>query len=666
MSLYSELKRRGVLQAGIAYTVFMWLLIQVASILLPAFNAPEIFMQALIVLILVGFPITVTLAWVWDLTPQGIKKTDVHSQTAAPTIFPGNSLNYSIIGFLTAAVVLFALDKFIWKTELGTAGKREITLAVLPFQNMTGDSDNAPFTTGIHDDLLTQLSKIRAFKTISRTSVSQYQDSTASIPDIAKNLGANTVLEGGVQRSDDRIRVNAQLIEAENDTHIWAETYDRQLTAANIFAIQSEISRTIASELKMTLSPAEEELLENIPTHSLAAYDAYTAARMKMDSTSDADLGESVLQYTEATRLDPNFAAAWAGLCEVRLKQYRKNSDNDIFESAVRACEISLDLDPTRVEVYTALGGLYRAYGDYSRAESSLQKAQFAKAAEALDKALDLDDRRLEAKIELSLVYASQGQLEKAETKLLQMAEEHPNDWSVQTALYSIYYSFSDQPGHYELAARHATKVTQLRPDLASAWNNLGSAQYMLQQYDAAARAWRKSVQIEPNRTAYTNSGLAFYNAGQFELAAQMQRKAAEIAPKDHRVWGRLAEALRHGGGASNQVIEYYEKAANLAAGQMQVNDQDWQTLQMQALYTAHSGNTGEAIILADRAIDLSGRRPKALFFAALTYLESGAEDTCLELLRETLAKDQSYGQLIASDPDLIAVSALERLQGPS
>ena len=662
MSFYTELKRRGVLQAGIAYTVLTWLLIQVADILLSAFDAPAVAMQGLIVLSLAGFPLTLILAWVFDLTPQGIQKTEAGTPSAAATIFPGNSLNYTIIGFLAAAVVLFALDKFLWQTSLDINGKAEITLAVLPFDNMSGDKANQPLTTGIHDDLLTQLSKIRAFKTMSRTSVLQYKDSLLAIPDIADQLGATTILEGSVQRSENRIRINAQLIDAKSDTHLWAETYDRQLTAANIFAIQSEISRSIANALEMTLSPTEQASLDQVPTRSMAAYDAYTQARVKVDSTASDDLEEAVLRYMEATRLDPGFAAAWAGLCEVRLFQYRKHSDNLLFQSAESACKKALSLDNNRIEVHIALASLYRTNGNYSQAEATLQQAQFAKAEQALENALDLDDRMVDTRIELGLVYASQGRLQEAEHELLTIAEANPDDWEIQTVLFNFYYGFSDQPGHYGNAARHAENVILLRPDLASAWNNLGSAKYMLNQYENAAEAWKKSVEIEPNRTGYTNSGLAYYNAGQFKKAAQMQRKATELAPNDHRVWGRLADAIRLEGGQEALVIEYYQKADELAGKQLLINEQDWQTMQLQALYIARSRPKEDAIALAEKAMSLSDRRPISLFLAALTYLEYGDTETCLELLRESVAKDESYRQLVATDPDFIAISALENL----
>ena len=184
----------------------------------------------------------------------------------------------------------------------------------------------------------------------------------------------------------------------------------------------------------------------------------------------------------------------------------------------------------------------------------------------------------------------------------------------------------------------------------------------MLSQYGNAANAWQKSMEIEPNRTGYTNSGLAYYNAGQYKKAAQMQRRATELTPNDHRVWGRLADAIRLEGGQEALVIEYYQKADELAGKQLLINEQDWRTMQLQALYIAYSGQKKNAITLAEKAMSLADRRPVSLFFAALTYLELGDREICIELLRESVTKDESYRQLVATDPDLVAISALENL----
>ncbi len=664
MNLFSELKRRGVLQVGMAYIVVSWLLVQVASVLLPAFEAPAWIMRTTFLLLAMGFPIALVISWIFDLTSTGLVRTEEAEGEFSVSAFPGHTLNYIIIGVLTAAVLLFTLDKFYWQFDLGPATGDEVpTLAVLPFTNISGDTVNDPFTVGIHDDLLTQLSKINALHTLSRTSVLRYRNTEQSIPEIARELGVTTVLEGGVQRSADRVRINTQLIDGATDIHLWAETFDRQLTAANIFAIQSEISRAIARALRATLTPDEEQVLEQVPTENLAAYDAYVAARAKLDSAAMEDIDEAVAQFTLATKLDPDFAAAWAGLCEAQLGHYQQSSERQYFEAAEAACKRALELDDTRVEVHIALGTLYRYFGQYSRAEVSLQRANYARAEQALENALSIDSLTVDALIELGKVLARQNRLAEAETELLRAAELDPDYWSAQNALFNFYYSFSDKPDHFELAARYAAKAASLRPDMAASWNNLGTANFMLAHYDQAADAWQRSLAIEPNRTAYTNTGLALYHAGRFAEAAEMQAVAAEIAPDDHRVWGRLADAQRFMEGENEHAVENYARAAKLAREILEINDQDWRTLSLLSFYLAQMNESEEALAITRRALQLSRRSPETLFYTALVYLANGQTDTCLVLLEEAVAKDDYYRHLIEIDPDLNQLSELERFQ---
>lgn len=664
MNLYSELKRRGVLQVGMAYLVVSWLLVQVASVLLPAFEVPAWAMRATILLLALGFPIALAISWIFDLTSSGLVRTEDADGEVSARAFPHETLNYVIIGLLAAAVILFTLDKFYWQTDLGLDALNEVpSIAVLPFENISGQKENEPFTVGIHDDLLTQLSKISALRVLSRTSVLRYRDTEKPIPEIAKELGVGTILEGGVQRSADRVRINVQLIDGTSDAHLWAETFDRQLTAANIFAIQSDISRSIARAMQATLTSDEKQVLAQVPTENLAAYDAYVSAAARLDSLATEEIEQAVTGFTLATQLDAEFSAAWAGLCKAHLALYKQNSDRLNFDAAEAACERALELDDSRVEVHIALGTLYRFFGQYSRAEVSLQRANYARAEQALENALSIDSLTVEALIELGIVLAWQNRRDEAETELLRAAQLDPGSWSAQNALFSFYYSFSDRADRFEYAARYAAQAASLRPDMAASWNNLGTANFMLARYEQAADAWQQSLALEPTRTAYTNTGIALYNSGQFEEAAQMQEKAIELAPNDHRAWGRLADALRFVEGEGERVLANYTRALELAREQLIVNGQDWRTLALLSFYLAHMGENEEAMTIAQRALQLSQRNAETLFYIALVNLENGQTDTCLLLLEEAVARDDSFRQLIEIDPDLKQLSKLERFQ---
>ncbi len=245
--LFAELKRRNVFRVGLAYAIVAWLLVEVASVVLPTFKAPEWVMQVFTFLVILGFPLALIFAWAFELTPEGIKREAEVDRAESITHVTGRKLDFAIIGLLVIAVVYFAVDKFVLQGETEQASVvREKSIAVLPFENLSQDATNEPFTIGIHDDILTQISKISALKVISRTSVMEYSDTTKNLKTIGAELGVATVLEGGVQRAGDRVRINVQLIDAATDEHLWADTYDRRLTAANIFAIQTEIATAIA------------------------------------------------------------------------------------------------------------------------------------------------------------------------------------------------------------------------------------------------------------------------------------------------------------------------------------------------------------------------------------------------------------------------------------
>jgi TolB-like protein/cytochrome c-type biogenesis protein CcmH/NrfG len=677
LTFYDELKRRNVLRVGAAYVVAAWLLIQVVETIFPLFGFDETPARVVVIILAICFVPVLVFSWAFELTPDGLKKESEVDRNQSITPSTGKQLDRMIMVVLALALGYFAFDKFVLdpienRQIVQTALEQERTsspvesydsksIAVLPFINRSQLQDDQYFTDGMHDELLTRLAHVSALKVISRTSVMRYRDTIKSIPEIAKELSVASILEGGVQRVGSQVRVNVQLIDTQTDEHLWAEIFDRELTAENLFVIQSDISKAIARILKARLTQDESQALEQIPTESLAAYDAYITGRTSLNSLAQTDLESAVEQFTRATRLDPGFASAWAGLCEANLSLYTQNSDSLFYENAERACKQALELDDSRVDVHVALAALYRNTGLYSRAEVSMQLASYKKAEQAVENALNINSLSVEALLEHGRVLAAQNRLQEAEAELLQAEALQPDQWVVQLSLFNFYYRKSDRSDRYELAARHAERAAAIRPDLAASWNNLGAAKYMLQQYDQASDAWQQSLAIEPTRTAYTNSGLALFDAGQYEESAVMQEKAVALAPKDHRSWGRLAETLSRIDGQTARAREINLKASELAIQKLEVNDQDWRTLALLATYQARTGETEQAVMNVQRALSLSGRHAEALLFASEVYIEAEEIDTYLSLLEEMVARDASFRQFINIDNQ--EVENLERFQ---
>src|SRR6266849_2687829 len=301
---FEEVKRRKVYRVAAAYIIAAGGAIQMASASFPAWELPNWSLRLVIVLLLIGFPIALILAWAFDVTSQGIKTTPA---VAAP----GSHLRRNVIMLVATGMIISAAAGFFLLPR-AAARKIDKSIAVLPFENLSDEKENAYFADGIQDDILTNLSRIGDLKVISRTSVMSYRGHAPNLRDIGKALGVSTILEGSVRRAGNRVRVNVQLIDATTDEHLWANDYDRDLT--DVFAIQTDLAQKIANELQAKLSPTEKAQIENKPTQNSEAYLSYIRAHdLWSKSIEDIEkLKEGEQMYQHAIDLDPRFALAFA------------------------------------------------------------------------------------------------------------------------------------------------------------------------------------------------------------------------------------------------------------------------------------------------------------------------------------------------------------------
>jgi TolB-like protein/cytochrome c-type biogenesis protein CcmH/NrfG len=387
-NFFGELKRRNVYKVAVAYLVGSWLLIQAASIFLPAFDAPAWGLKVMIVLLVFGFPVALILSWAFEITPEGIRLESEVTPNESVTRRTGRK----IVG-VTIAVALLAAGLFVFQIlrprlttaenpVVETAAIPEKSIAVLPFENLSDNKENAYFTDGVQDEILTDLAKVADLKVISRTSVMQYRDAaTRNLRKIGEELGVAHLLEGSVQRADGKVRVNAQLIDARTDAHLWAQTYDRDLK--DVFAIQSEIAQTIAGQLQAKLSPNEQKAIAQPPTTDLVAYDLYQRARALDDEVNESNSKESLLQaialLDEAVRRDPKFLLAYCLLVEVHTDLFWGGFDPTParLELAKAALAKAENLAPDAGEVHFEKGTyLYHGLRDYTGARAEFEIAQ--------------------------------------------------------------------------------------------------------------------------------------------------------------------------------------------------------------------------------------------------------------------------------------------------
>jgi len=400
---FEEVQRRKVYRVAAAYIIAAGFIIQIGSAVFPAWELPTWTFRLVVVLLLVGFPISLILAWAYDVTPQGIRAT--------PTaVAPGAHRRRNVIMLVATGVIISAAAGFFLLPR-ASARKIEKSIAVLPFENLSDEKENAYFADGIQDDVLTNLSKIGDLKVISRTSVMSYRgNSTRNAREIGKALGVSTILEGSVRRSGNRVRVNVQLINADNDQHIWAEDYDRDLT--DVFAIQTDLAQKIARELQAKLSPSEKMQITRKPTENGEAYLAFVQAQNLGCALEDFDnLKQSEQLYERAVQLDPNFALAlarssllqsWIVHTFDRTVERREKArtlaeralrlqpdlpeahlavgfsyyygDNN-YDAALREFEIAQRGLPNESEAYLAIGAIQRRQGKWAESTDNLEKA---------------------------------------------------------------------------------------------------------------------------------------------------------------------------------------------------------------------------------------------------------------------------------------------------
>jgi TolB-like protein/Flp pilus assembly protein TadD len=481
-NFFGELKRRNVYRLAVAYVVVGWLLIQVATQVFPFFEIPNWAIRLVIMVLALGFPVALLLAWLFDLTPEGIKRTENAERQ------PARSANhvwiYLVIVAAAISVSLFFLGRFTaGPAQSALNGVSTKSIAVLPFENRSEDKANAYFTEGIQDEILTRLSKIADLKVIARTSTQHYKSAPENLPEIARQLGVAHILQGSVQKSGDAVRVHVQLIRAANNSNLWAETFDRKLT--DIFSVESEVAKSIADQLRAHLTGREEQEIAAKPTDSVGAYDAYLrglAYTLKTGNTPDNALGAQ-RYLRQAVLLDPKFALSWALLSWVDSTGYRTTTLQPtvaLREEARQAAETALALQPDLGEAVWAKGFYhYACLKDYdtavhyfeqarqflpnnSRIPESLafvarRRGQWDRSESYFNEAERLDPRNANFLTQHAISYVMLRRFPEALRKLDQVLDITPNDLDTLTLKAGVAQAEGDLP-------RAAAILAPLRP----------------------------------------------------------------------------------------------------------------------------------------------------------------------------------------------------------
>jgi len=548
LSLFNELKRRNVLRLGAAYVVVAWLVIQVAETIFPLFGFGDTPARIVVIVLAIGFFPSMILAWAFELTPEGlIRDKDIdHSQL--DTSQSSQKLNRMIMVVLAVALGYFAFDKFVLDpvedVEIAASAHQQgrsaalsesfgdKSIAVLPFTNLSADSSNQFFADGIHDDLLTRISNIREIKTISRSSVMTYRDSSKSLRSIAKELRVNTILEGGVQRAGDQVRINLKLIDAESDANLWAQSYTRELTATNVFVVQAEITEAVADALQAILSADERSQLEKQSTANLQALDAYYLGNQLLNQATSKSTGEAILAYQEAIGFDPEFALAYSKQASAELAQVGASGlpVKTQLEKSRPLIDQAILLDPQSSEAFIALGMWYRFSRD---TEKSIQ---------AYEQAMALSPNNAEALASYGTIVQYYLSDPAAAIKLYRRATElDPQNIGFKTQLAS---ALPDAEG-----IRMLEDIVVEHPDYANAYRDLA---YLYSdsefRHDKGIKVLRIAHKLDPNHppNSFWNA-IMHWRLGDYENTALWMNNIARLIPnpEDARVfrgWAFIAQ----------------------------------------------------------------------------------------------------------------------------
>ncbi len=456
-NLLAELKRRNVYRAAVAYGVVAWFLTQLTTQVFPFFEIPNSAVRFVVIALAVGFPIAMLLSWLYELTPEGIVRTEDLDPVQARSVqrASGRILDFIIIGVLLLVIAMLIVGRRPFHRQTGEAISQK-SIAVLPFENLSEEKANAFFTEGVQDEILTNLSRIADLKVIARTSVMQYKTGAPrNLREIGQQLGVAHVVQGSVQRAANKVRVNAQLIDTSNDAHLWAQTYDRDL--ADVFAIQSEIAKAIADQLQAKLSPNEKKVIEQPPTTDLAAFDLYSRAKSLLltepfSATGDPHLRKAIELLDEAVKRDPSFFDAYCQLAYSHEQLYAVRGDHTparlaLAEAAVQA---ATRLRPDAAETHLARAQyLYYGLRDYAGALAELEIAR---------RALPNDPRRFEL---TGYILRRRGQQEEGLKNLERAVELDPRNFFT---LQQIAISYLDL-GRYAEAIAALDRALAIVPD---------------------------------------------------------------------------------------------------------------------------------------------------------------------------------------------------------
>ena len=514
-NFFAELKRRNVYKVAVAYIVAGWALSQGIAQVFPVFDVPNWVIRSIVVLIIIGLPIALVLAWMFEITPEGIKRTETADAMPGTARQKKHTWIYVVVIGGLVSIGLFFLGRYsAGSRAVSTSSISNKSIAVLPFDNLSRDPDNAYFAEGVQDEILTRLAKVADLKVISRTSTQHFKSAPENLPEIAKQLGVTNILEGSVQKTADQVRVNVQLINAMTDAHVWADTYDRKLT--DIFAVESEIAKAIAETLQAKLTGAEKSSIAKAPTANPEAYELYLKGRFFWNKRTGDDLRKSIEYLKQAIAKDPGYALAYAALADSYglLRFYGGASPAESVVPAQAAAKKALELDDSLAEAHASLGLI------------ATEELEVNRGVNELERAIQLNPNYATAHHWLGLALATLRQSDRSIGELKRALELDPLSMIINADL-SIIYLYARR---YDAAEAQARKTLEIDSRSFVAHYYLGAALQLTGRLKEAIPEFQKAVELNNDPYSIAMLAQAYARNGQTDEARKLLAHLNEMA----------------------------------------------------------------------------------------------------------------------------------------
>jgi tetratricopeptide (TPR) repeat protein len=652
----SALMRRGVMQAGLAYLIVGWLLIQIADAVGPTLGLPGWIQPLVTYTTIFGLPICLILAWVLEHNKShlfldrgkqsgkllaGLERNYLAIIAAYGIAAIGAGFYQAIIGFEidTIADAVSTIEEELLPVEPNS-------IAVLKFININDDENAQIFSDGLGDDVLDRLAQVPGLSVSSRGD-SWSLPVNASSDLVRRRLRVAYFLEGSVRLVDDDLRVIVQLIESATGFHVFSRSFDRKLR--DYLAVQQEITKLTVANLRVAL-PAEASTTSALAIHDdepdVDAYVVYRRGKTLLDQpVTGKTIEEAIGYFQNALAIDDGYSAAHAGICQALVLRYTLRNDSALIDRAQDACSAALRENPNLGVVYTALGNLHRRTGNNTEAGMAFRRA------------LDINPQDVAAMRGLAMTLERQQRSDDAESLLLDAISLQPGNWHAINTLGEFYFI----NGRYADAAHAFRQVVFLDPDNWYGHGNLGSALLMAGDFSAGLESLQTSLQIRKDANFLSNLGVVYYYLGEFDRSVEIHRQAVLENPDSNSVWLNLGDALRFSSQA-DEAANAYRKAMNLSAEALAVNPNSTEDLYIQSWATAATGNEDQARVLMDRALRIAPNDPYVRYYDGLLKHQRGNSTDALDALRQ--AVDMGYPpRMLAADPLLSGLSGDSRFE---